>query len=425
MERVVAEGRIEDLNALLRELTDNRHLQHLRDEGLGCLHRSVQESTCSSSLREDIRKWIEVQSDAMAGVADPRLDRASEIFKKHGPLIAVLLVTSSLVHAYAAPVGARTLKMTYRLDHDVRRRVGETAQFVLATMDPLGFSPDGMSLPSILKVRLLHATIRQLIKQWVCSTYHMSFGAFIFSDGLTQQRNEVPLSQEDQLGALMSFSDVVLEGLKSLGVRLSKDDQEAYLYHWCVVGRLLGVQPSLLPRNLDEAREARDAVWRDRAMPGNADGQELTRSLIAMLQDLSPDWFDGIVAAVVRKGVGKKLANSMDVPRDDFWDTVLDMRWICLLVFGFAPGALKGLVGDPVREATRLFLTQRLDGKLQEVPTTYVLPRTLEDQWTGQRPARMQFVHLKALEGAHQRELGARKQVAQTARDIAQKISRK
>jgi hypothetical protein len=162
-----------------------------------------------------VAAWIDEQ--VAQPWESPAQARAAAIFAEHGPLIALLLITTSLVHAYAAPVGAGTLRMTYRMNHDVRRRVGETAQFVLAVMDPRGFSPDGMALPTILKVRLMHAAIRRLIQDWVHDKYGMPFGEFVFEQHLAQDRDEIPISQEDLLGTLMTFSEVVLQGLQRMG----------------------------------------------------------------------------------------------------------------------------------------------------------------------------------------------------------------
>src|SRR5262249_47332570 len=99
--------------------------------------------------------------------------------------------------------------------------------------DPdLGLTTDGLHNPP----PALDAGDRQLVQLSVSQKSGMTFGEFVVDKGLSLDRNEVPLSQEDLLGTLMTFSEVVIQGLKKMGVRLSTEDQEAYLRHWCCVG---------------------------------------------------------------------------------------------------------------------------------------------------------------------------------------------
>ena len=59
--------------------------------------------------------------------------------------------------------GGEGLTFSRRLGHDADRRVGETAQFVLAVTAPGSLDPCGRGIRKIQKVRLLHAAIRYLI----------------------------------------------------------------------------------------------------------------------------------------------------------------------------------------------------------------------------------------------------------------------
>jgi hypothetical protein len=67
------------------------------------------------------------------------------------------------VYCYAGYPGVKVLTFSRRLDHDAVRRVGETAQFVLAVMTPGSLHPGGRGIRKIQKIRLLHAAIRHLV----------------------------------------------------------------------------------------------------------------------------------------------------------------------------------------------------------------------------------------------------------------------
>ena len=392
--RLFSKGRIGELNALLRRLASNRDLTSLN---------SLKDAICTAGLTRptqvQIVDWIEQQT--APPTEDRRLRLASQVFDEHGPVITLLLSTASLVRSFAAPVGARTMRLAYGFEADPKRRIGETGQFVLANMDPDGFSAGGMARPTILKVRLLHAAVRFLIEKHVRDQHGTTFGEWLFDAGLTDQKDEVPLPQEDQLGALMAFSYMVLEGFDRLGVPLSSSEKEAYLYHWCVVGQMLGVQQDLLPRNLAEAEQATTAIWTDRAVPGNADGLALTRSLLDMFTGESPDWFDGTVVAVIRKAIGPELSDQMGIPRQLLWDAVLDPPWRLGLLIRLAAGLFGRFFGDPVQEAARRFLTVRLNGSDHYQPAEYTIPPTLQAHWADQGLFRVRDRHLRTIGGVY------------------------
>jgi hypothetical protein len=192
-----------------------------------------------------------------------------------------------------------------------------------------------------------------------------------------------------------------------MGVRLSTEDQEAYLRHWCCVGAGLGVQKDLLP-----GYQITETIWLDRARPGNRDGRELTRSLYTMLEQLFPELLRGVVTAVMRRTVGVQLADSMLIPRDAFWDRVLGIRCVLYSIFGAAPDVLQGLFGDPVQEATALLLTERKHGIDDVFPAQFVIPGDLKDHWKSCHRPRIKDAHLRALAGVHARELGAKSRLS-------------
>jgi hypothetical protein len=52
----------------------------------------------------------------------------------------------------------------------------------------------------------------------------------------------------------MTFSVVVFDSLRRLGVPLRDEDADSYLHAWNLVGHLIGIREDLLPIDLPTAR---------------------------------------------------------------------------------------------------------------------------------------------------------------------------
>jgi hypothetical protein len=116
-----------------------------------------------AELPASIGRWLDEHCVLPDWVDRDRLERGSAVVVEHGPQVCVALATASLVYCYAGYPGVKVLTFSRRLGHDADRRVGETAQFVLAVMAPGSLDPCGRGIRKIQKVRLLHGAIRYLI----------------------------------------------------------------------------------------------------------------------------------------------------------------------------------------------------------------------------------------------------------------------
>ena len=223
-----------------------------------------------------LAEWLERTAEVPAWADHERLERGCTVVVEHGPQVCVALATASLVYCYAGYPGVKVLTFSRRLDHDAVRRVGETAQFVLAVMAPGSLHPGGRGIRKIQKVRLLHAAIRQLVTRsgrWSSET-----------DGL-------PLCQEDLVGTLMSFSWIVVDSLRRLGVRVEDQEAEDYHYRWRVIGEMLGIDPAVIPVDLTGARELTDSIAR-RNHRRSPEGIEMTRALFELHANSLPPGFE-------------------------------------------------------------------------------------------------------------------------------------
>ena len=253
-----------------------------------------------------LAEWLERTREVPAWADRGRLERGCAVVVEHGPQVCVSLATASLVYCYAGYPGVKVLTFSRRLDHDAVRRVGETAQFVLAVMAPGSLHPGGRGIRKIQKVRLLHAAIRRLISRsgrWSSET-----------DGL-------PLCQEDLAGTLMSFSWIVVNSLRRLGVRVEDREAEDYHYRWRVIGEMLGIDPTVIPVDLAGARELTDSIAR-RNHRRSPEGIEMTRALFELHANSLPPGFIGAAPALTRHLLGDEICSLVDLPRTR-WDSGL------------------------------------------------------------------------------------------------------
>jgi hypothetical protein len=279
---------------------------------------------------------LEHSPEFMASL-DPRTQRAEctcsdqdqaaafALFEKHGLMILMILAFYSLPAAYAAQNGVRVLHSkngsTGYLVKDLNRRLIETAQFVIqmCSRNGLSISESGSSCahgPAVLtalRVRLLHAAVRALIQGHVPRWDGDRFG--------------LPANQEDEAGTLMTFSWVVIDGLRKLHLDVDPAEEKAYFEIWRIVARLLGVAEPLIPANLEEAEilmkriKARQIDAPILHGVSNDFGKEMTRHLLEFMRHALPlplRPFGRLPASVMRFFLPDEpvdVAGSLGVPR--------------------------------------------------------------------------------------------------------------
>lgn len=242
-----------------------------------------------------------------------KISRGEHLFEIHGPEILLILGFYSLPADYAAKRGIKVLSRTNELSQRPFRRVIETAQMVVDVMAEGGLEPNGRGVRSAQKVRLMHAAIRYLILHDQASPWDHSLG--------------VPINQEDLAGTLMSFSYIVLDGLKRLSISLSDADREAYFYTWMVIGGLMGIDPKMIPANVDEGRALTEKIYRRQIAPSE-EARALTSALLTGYGNLLPKHLQGVPASLVRFFLEKdsfdhrNIAEMLGVPPADWTEHV-------------------------------------------------------------------------------------------------------
>lgn len=301
VDEIFATGEVTAVRALLRHCVDNDHPLAVEDA-----------HSLPPSLLAHVERYFALSDADLPGFDAARIEAGERVFELHGPEVLMTLCCYSLPASYTARKGVHVLAQTGRLESHPKRRLIETTQMVVDVMTPGGLRVDadarrhGKGIRTAQKVRLMHAAIRRLIieahgQAWL-------------------DQYDVPINQEDLAGTLMTFSQVVLDGLDRLGSPMDDAQRTAYLYAWRGIGRIMGVDEALVPTDLTEARTLTDTIRRRQSARNDA-GDALTAALLETMQQSMPRIFHGFPATLLRFFL-RENARFLTLPPAD-WTRVL------------------------------------------------------------------------------------------------------
>ena len=319
-----------------------------------------------AELPASIGRWLDEHGELPDWVDRDRLERGSTVVVEHGPQVCVALATASLVYCYAGYPGVKVLTFSRRLGQDADRRVGETAQFLLAVMAPGSLDPCGRGIRKIQKVRLLHAAIRYLVST---------------SGRWDLARDGVPICQEDLVGTLLSFSWIVVDALRKLGVRVDDQEAEDYHYRWRVVGQMLGIDAAAIPVDVAEAGKLTAELAR-RNHRRSDEGILMTRALCELLASSLPAGFEGAAPALTRYLVGEEVCALVELPRSR-WDRTMNWQAGFGRVLDRAQSA-RGPIGSLTKMVGAGILNQRVVEMAGRHSASFSIPvpPELHRRWT-------------------------------------------
>jgi len=261
-----------------------------------------------------VAAWLKEQPPLPDWVDRGRLSRGSAFFAEWGLQLGLGLFLSSLPLAYAAHDGVQVLALTAQLETDTKRRILESAQFVLDVTAPGALEPGRPGYDTARLVRLMHAGVRHLIRTdpRVVRTSDPSVWPR-WDDGWGE-----PINQEHLLGALISYSSSLLHVLDRLRIDYDATAASDYCHLWNVVGWLLGIAPDLLPLERAEMDEIERLIIKRNQKRSEA-GTKMTGALIDLVGSfivIKP--LRGVAASTSRLFIGDETADLLDMPRADW-----------------------------------------------------------------------------------------------------------
>lgn len=329
---------------------------------MGTLMRNDQ--AAPAALPAVVRDYL-AQTSGLVTRPASSVARGERMFAQHGPEILMLLCCYSLPSSYAARKGVAVLHQTAYLAKRPNRRLFETAQMIVDVMSPGGLDAGGRGIRTAQKVRLMHAAIRHII----LTNPHAAWD---------RQDLGTPINQEDLLGTLMTFSWLILDGLRRQHIAIDPEDEAAYLEAWLAVGELMGVEPALLPRTVAEAEALTQIIERRQIAPSTA-GSEMMAALLTMMADNVPRAFRTMPASMIRQFLPVEVANFLGVPNHVLERELLDLaeRLVHpLQVFAEVEARRHGVIRAFSVHLMRAMMTADLDGR-----ATFAMPDTLTQAW--------------------------------------------
>jgi hypothetical protein len=218
--RTITQHELKELNLFFKELIYNKQLEN-------------------DDIPSDFSEYVKSNSKLPPWADYSKIKLAQKVFTRTGPAFVISYFCKSLPECYACGKGAEILFKTGRLSKHTRRRIAQTAQFVLDVMSPGGLETGGRGIATALKVRLMHASIRYYF------TNEVNKGNIDYDVNALG----VPINQEDLLGTMLAFSSVVIQGMEKLGDKFTPAEKEAILHLWKCVGYLIGIEDKNMPSN--------------------------------------------------------------------------------------------------------------------------------------------------------------------------------
>ena len=295
-------ARIETVNRLFGQWTDNAGLVGWTAQGEGV----------DAAMAQALDHYVQT-AQVLPPWADARkIERAEQLFMEHGALSCILLFCASLPECYVIPDLSSVLHTSGQLEQNAEYRIRSTAAMIFPVMLHGGLSQRGAGVAQVLKVRLIHATIRNLIlhgsphdavQQLLAGGHgHVAPQALpsgggrqamfqtLYARGWNLKNDGLPCNQEELAYTLLTFGSVFLRSLRRLGLRLRAADEEAYLHAWNVVGHILGIDRALMVDTMDQGQALMARMQaRGRAQPVTPDPRPaLGRALMQTMENSLP-----------------------------------------------------------------------------------------------------------------------------------------
>lgn len=260
--------RVDDLNAVIRTWQDNIGVATWRpDARLAAL-----------GMGEPLQRYLTAAQPLPAWADPERIARAEKLFTDHGALSVTILFCASLPECYVVPDLAAVLHATGQLEARTEHRIRTTGAMIFPVMMAGGLTrPDGSGIAQVLKVRLIHAMVRNLILRAspeaavaALRSASKAEGADLIpalapvQPGDSMQRAlhvlgwdleafALPNNQEELAYTLLTFSYVFLRAMRRLGIAFTPAQEEDYLHAWNVAGHFLGIRRELMVDTMEQA----------------------------------------------------------------------------------------------------------------------------------------------------------------------------
>ena len=320
---------VDELNAVVRRWRDNADVAAWRAE-----------PEAGGAMGQALERYLAVGRQLPEWAEPHRLERAQRMFMDHGVLSVTSLLCASLPECYVVPDLAEVLHATGQLESRADYRIRATGAMLFPVMMIGGLtpgSPEGAGIAQILKVRLIHAMVRNLILRGPPRAAHSvpplahiqpedGMGPALHALGWDVAVRGLPGNQEELAYTLLTFSYVFLRAMRRLNIPMGAEECRDYLHAWNVAGHFLGIERALMADGMAAAaslfvriQERGRARWA--ARPHGKDPRpQLGAALIGALEATMPGrTAKAFPALMTRRLVTRACAKDLRLDRRTTW----------------------------------------------------------------------------------------------------------
>lgn len=212
---------VRDADRFVRAAIENPDDPALRDAPEG-VHAFIEEL-------EAVPDWVDF--DEFTG--------GIRAFHRDSSACLAAMLGGVLVEGFSTTI-AKSFFITGRLRDQGVRRLRQNNRHMIEIMLPGGLETRGDGWRLSVRIRLVHAKVRQLFND---------------SDEWDADAAGVPISAAQVGYALTAFSARMLQHMKGLGASYDDDERDGFMAVWRYSGHLMGIPETILLRDYDDALE--------------------------------------------------------------------------------------------------------------------------------------------------------------------------
>lgn len=286
------------------------------------------------------------------------------VYHQYSDLFIAVHVTGVLVSGFSTMI-SKSFFRTGRLTEYGVRRLQQNNRHLIEICLPGGLDRRGDGWKLSVRIRLVHAQIRRLLRQpgeW------------------DELHDGVPLSAAHMAFASAAFSSLLVEQVRRVGARISQEEGESFVQIWRYVAWLFGVPETILFRDFDEGLELCRIGFLCEPEPSDEAvlmANALINSAPLITGATDPDKRQAMAKFVYRVSralVGDDLADQLRFPPQRTTGVLFMLKWQHRL------GALMSrlLPGGPSRRRSKNFVTLLERSLFEHAGIPYRLPDALD-----------------------------------------------
>lgn len=277
-----------------------------------------------------------------------QIKRGQDVFYRYGGPALTGLTYQSLLGGMGAARVVETLARTGGFSTQVaRRRLFETTQHILQCTKSLdSLRPGGAGWASSIRVRLLHAAVRQRIVKLAKQRPNY----------FNLQEWGVPVNDLDQMATIGTFcATLIWVSFPRQGIFLREQEKKDYVALWRYIGYIMGT-PHEYFETTEKAKALMESLLYNEVNPSEM-SRILSNNIINCLEGQPPTYVSpDMLIASARWLNGTELADALGLPRVSWYYSLL-MGGQCIFFMGvcYFYRVFPGLDKSHVERLKRIF----------------------------------------------------------------------